>query len=179
MRGSADGLPTPFPIAGVLPSILREDDFLCRFTESLDAVWAPLFFALDCLDAYVDPSLTPEDFLPWLAGWVGVELDDNWPLERRRMLVREIVGLYRQRGTAVGIRRLVEIYTGVDPEIVETGAVSASEVPGAPLPGSAPAELVVRLRVEDPETFDVHRLDHLVAQAKPAHVPHRIEVARA
>ena len=38
-------------------------------------------------------------------------------------------------------------------------------------------ELLVRLRVPNPEEFDVRRLDALVEMAKPAHVPHRVEVS--
>jgi len=62
------------------------------------------------------------------------------------------------------------------PEIVESGGASWSADAGSPLPGSAQTELLVRLQVSDPETFDVRRLEALVAMIKPAHVPHRVEV---
>jgi len=35
---------------------------------------------------------------------------------------------------------------------------------------------LVRLQVDDPATFDLRRLDALIAMIKPAHVPHRVEV---
>ncbi len=64
---------------------------------------APVFATLDCLDSYFDSYfdawLTPRDFLDWLAGWVGVVLDENWPLERQRALVGQMVALYGRRGT--------------------------------------------------------------------------------
>ena len=39
---------------------------------------------LDCLEYYIDPALAPSDFLDWLGSWVGILLDESWPVERRR-----------------------------------------------------------------------------------------------
>ena len=39
--------------------------------------------------------------------------------EQMHALLREIVNLYRLRGTVAGIKRFVEIYTGIRPEILE------------------------------------------------------------
>jgi hypothetical protein len=36
--------------------------------------------------------------------------------------------------------------------------------------------VLVRIVVDDPETFDVRRLEALIALIKPVHVPHRVEV---
>jgi phage tail-like protein len=36
----------------------------------LHEVLAPVVATIDCLGAYLDPALTPEDFLRWLGGWV-------------------------------------------------------------------------------------------------------------
>jgi phage tail-like protein len=58
-------------------------------------------------------------FLPWLASWVALLLDETWEESKRRELIRQIVQLYTVRGTVEGIRRFVEIYTGIKPEIVE------------------------------------------------------------
>ncbi|MCI0633689.1 MAG: phage tail protein [Actinobacteria bacterium] len=58
-------------------------------------------------------------FLPWLASWVALVLDETWEESKRRELIRRIVQLYTTRGTIEGIRRFVEIYTGIKPEIVE------------------------------------------------------------
>ena len=58
-------------------------------------------------------------FLPWLASWVALLLDETWEESKRRELIRRIVQLYTVRGTVEGIRQFVEIYTGIKPEIVE------------------------------------------------------------
>jgi len=68
-------------------------------------------------------QLNPEDsearFLPWLASWVALQLDETWEESKRRDLIRRIVQLYTKRGTIEGIREFVEIYTGIKPEIIE------------------------------------------------------------
>lgn len=176
MRAAIDDLDSPHPIGLTLPGLYHEDEFAQRFAAGLDVVLAPVFAVLDSLQAYVDPRLAPADFVSWLTSWVGAEPDETWPLERQRALVVDAVHLYQWRGTIRGLRRLVEIYSGVEPEIVDSGGAAVSAVPGGALPGSDESGLTVTVRVDDPATIDVGRLDAIVGAAKPAHVPHRIEV---
>lgn len=177
MRGLIDGLTVPQPIGEQLPALYQEeDDFVLRFCAALDEVIAPALLALDNFDAYLDPYLTPEDYLEWLAGWVGVRLDETWPLEKKRALVAESVQLYQWRGTRRGVAHAVRLYTGVEPEITDSGGVATSLAPGGPLPGSPQPEMVVTVRVDNPSSFDPKRVDEVVKQAKPAHVPHRVEI---
>jgi phage tail-like protein len=159
-----------------------------RFTAALDEVLAPVFLCLDNLDAYLDPRFTPVDFLPWLAGWVGVTLPEAWPEDRterlreerrRRMLVARAVPLHGQRGTAGGLAQHVEVFAGVKPEIIESGGVAWSTKAGMALPGSPRPHVVVRLEVEDQDAVDVGRVRALVAAAKPAHVVADVEVVPA
>lgn len=176
MRGMIDGLDTRHPIGFQLPALYQDDDFGQRFTSALDVVLAPVFTTLDCIDAYVDPGVAPADFVGWLAEWVGIELDENWPLERQRRLVASAVQLYEWQGTARGLARLVEIYAGVTPEIEESGGTAWSASPDGDLPGTAEARVRITVRVPDPAAVDVQRLDRIVARAKPAHVVHEVEV---
>lgn len=176
MRGLVDGLGTPHPIGAMLPALYHEDTFVQRFTDGLDSVAAPPISVLDNLPSYFDPVLAPEDFLPWLAGWVGIALDENWPLARRRALVARAGDLYRSRGTARGLRDQIELLTGSAPEIQESGGTVWSPTPGASPPGSAVAELVVRVREAPDRPVDRRRLESIVRDAKPAAVSHRLEV---
>lgn len=179
MRGAVNGMPTPHALGRHLPGLFQEDDLAQRFTAGLDDVLAPVLWVLDSLDAYLDPELAPEDFVSWLAGWVGLELDDNWPLTRRRALVRRAAELHRWRGTVRGVAAAVALYTGVEPEIDDTGGVAWSPAPGTDLPGRAPPRLVVRVRPGEGEEVDADRVERLVAAAKPAHVAHEVEVLTA
>jgi phage tail-like protein len=176
VRGIIEELPNPHPIGVALPAVYQEDDFTQRFTSALDSVLAPLPSTLDNLVAYLDPKLTPTDFLEWLAGWVGVVLDENWPLERQRTFVAEAVELYRWRGTVKGVSALVALYAGVEPEIVDTGGVEWSPTPNGRVPGEPEPRFTIRLRVPDRSAVDVDRLDAIIRAAKPAHVLHQIEL---
>ena len=176
-RGVVDGLRNPKPISELLPALLQEDDFCVRLTQAFDAVIAPVLASLDCFDSYLATDLTPEDFLDWLATWVGVEVDDHWPIERRRRLVREIAALYRMRGTAAGLSAHVELYTGFAPEILENGGCQWSQTADSPLPGSGDAQLTVRLSVADPGAVNRNAVDRIVAASRPAHLRYTIEVA--
>lgn len=178
-RGLVPGLATPHPLGPALPALYQEDSFTQQFVRAFDDSLAPILCALDNLDSYFDPELTPEDFLAWLGGWVGVLMDEAWPLERRRSLVADAVGLYTLRGTVAGMTRHVELYTGGRVEIDDGGGVQASPAPLGPLPGRPGWHFTVRVVVEDPETIDARRVELLVAASKPAHLAHRIEIVRA
>jgi phage tail-like protein len=172
-RALTPELPTTRPIASYLPAMLQADDFCVRFTEGLDEVLAPVLSTVDNLDAYVDPWLTPPDFLDWLAGWFGLELDATWPEERRRALVANALELGRWRGTVVGLALLVELYTGGDAEIDDGGGVVASDDPDAGLPGMVRDTVIIRHATGD--WVDTARLARLVREAVPAHLAVRCE----
>jgi phage tail-like protein len=176
MRGAVDGLLSPHPLAEHLPAMYQEDWFAQRLMSAFDPVLAPVFSVLDNFHAYLDPALAPEDFLAWLAGWLGLRLDETWPVERCRALVRQAAELYGRRGTVAGLREHIRIFTGGDAEVEDGGGVAWSRTPGGSLPGTPHAPLVIRVTVDDPTSLDSDRLDGLVRAAKPAHLPHRIEV---
>lgn len=178
MRGPLPDLLSPHPLGPALPAIYQDDDFVQRMLDGLDSVIAPVYSTLDNFDAYLDPHLAPPDFLDWLAGWVGMAIDQRWDEGRRRMAVARAVELYRMRGTAAGLAAQVEIQTGGRVEIGENGGTAWSVDPGGALPGTPDPVVVVRVTVPDPKSVDAARLDALVAQAKPAHVLHRIEIVK-
>jgi P2-related tail formation protein len=107
---------------------------------------------------------------------MGIALDGHQSAERQRELVQIGVELLQWRGTARGIRAAVRALFDLDPELIESGGTGQSTEPGSALPGTDQPELMVRLRVPNPEEFDVRRLDALVDMAKPAHIPHRVEI---
>jgi len=176
MRGVVDDLPSPQALAEMLPGLLQDDEFAARFVSAFDVVVAPIHLALDNLDGYLDPTLSPEDFLGWLGGWVGVELEENWPLERKRRIVLEAFDIHRWRGTMVGLKRQLELFAGVDADIDEPGGVSWSRDPDGDLPGSDNPRILVRVRAVDGGPVDVGRVEAIVNSAKPVHLVHEIQV---
>jgi phage tail-like protein len=66
-----------------------------------------------------DPRVTPSTKLDWLASFAGLVLDARWPEQARRLLVAEAYGLFRRRGTQAALLRVMEIYLGYQPALVE------------------------------------------------------------
>ena len=168
----------PHPLESLLPGLFLEDTFALGLCAGLDAVLAPVPVTLDCLDAYFDPRLTPPDFLEWLAGWVGLSLDQNWSEAQRRALVSQAAELYRWQGTVRGVIDHVRLYAGVEPEVHDSGGVGWSNVAGGPLPGNSTGELVVQVTIRGDDELDVSRLEAIVAAVKPAHIAHRVTVVQ-
>ncbi len=176
MRKALPGLASAAPVGLRLPGVYQEDDFLMRFVSAFDDGLAPVLATLDGLEAYVDPGLAPEDFLDWVAGWVGIEIDDTWTVEQRRAIVAEAASVHRRRGTVQGVADAVRLAVDAEVEVEETGGAQWSASPGAALPGEAEPRLVVRVRCDRPDDVDARRLDAVVAGVKPAHIPHTVEI---
>jgi phage tail-like protein len=193
MRGTIVGLPSPRPFAAELPGLyhqpadsgdgavprvgrVRVRPLAERFLAALDEVLAPVFSTLDNVDAYLDPWLAPSDFVDFIAGWVAAPPDETWPLERRRELVAHALPLHALRGTAAGLARQVRAYTGIEPEIEESGGIAWSTTADSPLPGEPRPRVHVRLRVRDPAALDVRHVRALVEAVRPAHVLASVEI---
>ncbi|HCX84485.1 MAG TPA: phage tail protein [Micrococcales bacterium] len=176
MRGAVPDLISAVPVATRLPGVLLDDDLFVRFASAFDQTFAPVYSTLDCLQAYVDPALAPDDFLQWLTGWVGLEPDERWSTERTRTVIASMASVHRWRGTVRGVREAVQLVVDGEVEVTESGGVVASLTPGTTPPGDARPWLHVLVRVADPSAVDVRGLDAVVGNVKPAHVPHTCEI---
>jgi phage tail-like protein len=102
-----------------LPAIYQQDELMGRFLMLFESFWAPIEGQIDDLSFYFDPRMAPPEFLPWLASWIHLVLDERWPDQKRRQLLCSAARLYRKRGTRQGLEEYLEIYTGEKPQIVE------------------------------------------------------------
>ncbi|WP_235010656.1 phage tail protein I [Arthrobacter sp. SLBN-112] len=172
------GLRSAVPLVPQLPAVLQEDAFLQRFLLAFDDALAPVFTALDGLSSYIDPRLAPEDFLNWLADWVGVRVDETWPAAQRRNVVANAAAIHRRRGTVAGVADAVRLAVGgvLDVRIEDSGGATWSPTPGGRLPGNAPALLHVRVYAAAIEDVNLRRLEGIINAVKPAHIPHTLEV---
>jgi phage tail-like protein len=175
-RAAIPGIPISHPLMQMLPSIYHGDDFSARWLRGFDEVLAPITSTLDCFSAYLDPSLTPNDVLRWIGSWLGTDDLDDIPLARRRTLVASVVDLYALRGTAQGLRELMELTLPVSCDVIEGGGCVASLVPAGPLPGTEAAAFVVRIVERQPLSDDQkRRATQLVEANRPAHLPAVVE----
>jgi phage tail-like protein len=159
-------LSAPLPPSGAsmyltdLPAIFQDNAFLGRFLLLFEATWEPLEQRQDHLDMYFHPRTCPASFLAWLASWFDFAFNQQWPEPRRRRLLAEAMDLYRWRGTAYGLARMIEVCTGLLPEI--------TEVPGQPF--------VLRVVIHPDATREIRELvDDLVREHKPAHAGYVLE----
>lgn len=174
-RRSIADLPARYSLLEGLPAVYHGDVFLRGLVDGLDTVLAPVHAAVEDLAAYVDPALCPSDFLAWLGGWLGLVDNTRWPIQRRQVFVARAMDVYRWRGTRTGIEQAVELYTGTVPTIEENGGTWSSDYTDDPIPGDPVPRLRVTVRTSD-RSIEEALVDRIVADVKPAHVPHTVAV---
>lgn len=112
--------PTESSFVKYLPAIFQQRDdspngkSLANFLLPFEQVLSEFEILLSGIDHYYDPKNTPERFLPWLASWVALELDDKWDEEKKRDQIAKAIGLYRRRGTVEGLKQSIAVY---DPDL--------------------------------------------------------------
>ena len=145
-----------------LPVIFHDNEFLGRFLLLFETIWEPLEQRQDHIEMYFDPRTCPVTFLPWLARWLDLSFNNHWPESRRRRLLTEATDLYRWRGTRYGLTRMIEVCTGLQPEIRDD--------PAQPF--------LFHVRVALPRDGGIRRelIDELIRAHKPAHAGYTLEV---
>lgn len=145
----------------------------------MEQMLAPTETALANLEAYFDPRLAPEEWLPFLACWLDLDRflkqDEKgaWKFPggslRLRQLIMEAVSLNKERGTYSGLKRFLKIATGIDDiEIVTTT--------------DHPYHITVSCPAPDLESHEMSDLElrnwlvELVEAEKPAYVTFEIQV---
>ena len=107
-----------------LPALYYDDELMGHLLMLFESFWGPINRQIDHLDTYFDPKMTPAEFLPWLASWADMTLDERWSEDRQRRLLNSMAVLHRKRGTKAGLDMYLEIFTGEKPLIVEHRAKS-------------------------------------------------------
>lgn len=145
-----------------LPPIYAENKLLGRWLLGFEAVLLPIEQMVDNFDLYLDPATAPEYFLPQLATWLAMTLDEKWPVEKRCAVLAEAVELYRRRGTRWSLSRHIEIYTDVAPEISE--------------PMDHPHHFEVVLRVPKDRDIDRVTIEKIIQANRPAHTTYSLKI---
>jgi phage tail-like protein len=106
-----------------LPAVYRNHancgEFLARLLSLFESFFSGMECEIDALPALFDPRATPKGFLAWLAGCLGLELDDNWDEDKKRQIIARIFELSGRRRTAAGLREILRLFAGVDATIEE------------------------------------------------------------
>lgn len=168
-----------------LPAIFQQDLFIGRFLLACEAILGDLsadtWQALGAEEArpgletmigkihtYFNPETTDADFLPWLASWVGLSLRADWAEETQRDFIREIVPLYKKRGTKAGLERMLAIYTRESVTIYDDFT-------------DPPHYFQVELTLSEPDADKLRRKQEIaraiIEQEKPAHTFYALQIA--
>jgi phage tail-like protein len=90
---------------------------MTRFLAIFESVMLPIEWTIVNFDLFLSATTAPVAFLPWLEQWFLISADASWGEDQRRTFLAEADELFAYRGTAKALRRVLEIYTGVAPDI--------------------------------------------------------------
>lgn len=106
-----------------LPAVYAENDnsrlFLCRFLSLFESLFEDLDQEISGLPRLFDPLAAPPEWLPWLAGWLALELYDQWPELQKRQTIAQAFESYAHGGTPEGLRNALQLFAGIDARIEE------------------------------------------------------------
>jgi phage tail-like protein len=112
-----------------LPAIYRDDtpcaDFLLRFLSLFETFFGEVEERISTLSLFFDPLAVPKEFLPWLASWLALDLDEDWDEQMQRRLIATAFETYGRRGTVTGLRDALRLFAGVD-ALIEEPVVNAA-----------------------------------------------------
>jgi phage tail-like protein len=117
-----------------LPMAMLEDDFLVRFLGIFQQLADGYMLQVDNIEHVVDTTVAPDVMVRALGAWIGVPpIDPSLPDQVQRRIVREHGQMLQWRGTAMGLRHLLEMVTDAPAEITDSGGVYAEgEAPENP-----------------------------------------------
>jgi len=161
-----------------LPAAYLDNDFTLRFVGALEQQLDPIVATLDSLVSLISPETAPEHILRLEGSWLGLVIDEDQPACGCRDLVRNAPELGRRRGTAAGLRRLLELsFPDLQLEVEDSGRVTIGDAP----PPSQPTRhaFVVRARhALGPDQREA--VTRVIERERPAHVTYTlVEPARA
>ena len=164
-----------------LPAAYAEDPFVGQFLLAFEAVLhgrddvEGLAQVIGRIAEYLDPRTAPAEFLPWLAGWVAFSMRADWDVATQRGFLAEVVPLYRLRGTAAGLQRMLEIYL----RPLDGGAVR-DDVAIVDDPAGPPHFFQVRLTLTDADPTRLRATQEIaraiIDREKPAHTFYALKI---
>jgi phage tail-like protein len=169
-----------------LPAIYQRSDATGR-NYVRDVLWiiqhlfGSIEAMLDTIHLYFDSYETPEQFLPWLAAWSAMILEPDWPLAKKRRLIKKAMELYRLRGTVRGLKLFISLFTGFEPHLAEnewpfngfrigiSSTVGIDTVILPPVDKSHSFVVVMPHKFKDVSSQSIIRLHEIIEMEKPSH----------
>jgi phage tail-like protein len=171
-------------IKTLLPSVFQRTavpgNALFAILDLMEALHGPSESVLGRLDMFFDPYRSPDEFVPYLASWVDLQILLDVPrssssrsqatlstgIGRLRELTAAAVTLSHWRGTRKGLQLFLETATGMRGFEINESATGAD---GTPRP--------FHLQIKAPGQLAQHRalVTRIVELEKPAYVTYELE----
>ena len=104
-----------------LPELYQGEsqNFLERYLGIFQSLYEDLDKNIREVSAYLEIDTADEEFLNWLAQWLGVEGGYLWEQENLRELLHCAMDLYSIKGTVESLKQIIQLKTGQCPYVVE------------------------------------------------------------
>ncbi len=171
------------------PSSENDPGYLRRFLYIFQHIQESVLANVERAQRNFNVLEADPDVLPWLAQWVAFPMDPDWSPERRRKMLRSVAELYKIRGTKQALVRMLDVFTGVRPEIEENawpfkgfriGVTSRTSIDTVILPTMNLAHSFI---VHFPKSYDdigegtAHKIHEIIRMEKPAHTVYYVHFA--
>ncbi len=167
-------------LPGIFQRTMTPGNPLWALLTLMEELHAPDEDVLAHLDAYFDPYRAPDEFIPYLAGWVDlarllVEVPEEFTgtvlppfpsgLGRLREVIAAAAFLAQWRGTTKGLQRFLVTATGVPGFVIE------EQVPGRPF----------HLRIRAPDAAAAYQdlIRRIIELEKPAYTTYELQMEPA
>lgn len=175
-----------------LPAIYQRGDatgknFVRDILWIIQHLFGSIDDTLDIVHTFFNSYETPERFLPWLASWSAMVLEADWPLNKKRRLIKQAMELYRMRGTKKGITLFIKLFTDFEPMINEnawpfngfrigvSSAVGIDTVILPPVDRSRAFMVIMPHRFRDLSPQSIIRLHEIIEMEKPAQTSYMLK----
>lgn len=161
-----------------LPEIYQENKKSASFTERFLSIFQNVYEStenkIDNIDLLFNPDTADREFLEWLSSWLSIKDTYIWNDSQLRYLIKNAALIYKTLGTRESISRLIELYTGEPPLIVENCNLEYNENTRKlynRLYSSNPFVFTVLVRSECIKSgMQYETLLKIIESAKPAHM---------
>lgn len=159
-------------IMDTMPEIYSDNDFMRRYLAVFSSMLQDFQEKIIHVDELLDVEKAPKEFLPYLAGWMGLDVSGDFLEEDRlRLLVKEAYMLNKMKGTRAAFERLTEIVLNEKAIILEKNVLREhSQIEDSKtynsLYGSQPYDVTMLIKTYVPEN-QKSQLVFLLNQFKP------------
>lgn len=163
----------------VFEKSVNKSEFLMKYMAIFQNLYLEIEDKIDNISDLFDPDMVDNERIRWLADFLNIDNHHIWDDKKLRKLLKNIGSLYELRGTKEGIEKIVELYTGEKPIIIEAFEIDKYYV--------VDNDVLLNLYSSNPYTFtvlvkekyinteqDYSNVEKIIESFKPAHTLSRL-----